>query len=86
MPGLGNPFRRSEVMPRTKTRRCRANGTFACTFRMGFPGMAGEGRFWDRSVYNEFEKVVEKGRFARHLPDGVPGHSRRGTLLGQVGL
>ena len=37
---------------------------------MGFPGMAGEGRFWGRSVYyNEFEKVVEKCRFGRHLPE-----------------
>ena len=70
MPGFRHPFRRSEVLPRTKTRRCRAKGTFACTFRKGFPGRAGERGFWDRSAYNEFEKVVEKGHFARHLLDG----------------
>ena len=53
---------------------------------MGFPGMAGEGRFWDRSAYNEFEKVTGKRHFRLHLPEGVPGQGRRERLLGQVHL
>ena len=53
------------------------NATFVGTFRTGSRSNAGERGLRSRSVYNEFEKVTEKGRFARHLPDGYPGQCRR---------
>ena len=56
------------------------------TFRMGIRGRAGEGGLWGRAAYNESDKVVEKGHFTRHLPDGDPGQGRRGRPLGQGGL
>ena len=74
------------MTPRTKTRRCRRKAVCPGTFRMGFPGRAGERGLRGRSAYNEFEKVPEKGRLPRHLPDGVSGQGRRERLPRQVGL
>ena len=61
-PGAGRPI--------TNSRRWWRKAVPPGTFRMGFPGRAGERDTWGRSAYNEFEKVVEKGHFARHLLDG----------------
>ena len=70
----------------TKSRRWWRKAVSTGTFRMGIRGRAGEGGLWGRAAYNESEKVVEKGRFNRHLPDGDPGQGRRERLLGQGGL
>ena len=37
------------------------------------------------SAHNETEKVTEKDRFGRHLPDGQPGQDRRKRPLRQIG-
>ena len=70
----------------TKSRRWWRKAVSPGTFRMGIRGRAGEGGLWGRAAYNESEKVVEKGHFTRHLPDGDPGQGRRGRPLGQGGL
>ena len=70
----------------TKSRRWWRKAVSTGTFRMGIRGRAGEGGLWGRAAYNEIQKVVEKGRFNRHLPDGDPGQGRRGRPLGQGGL
>ena len=47
---------------------------------MGIRGRAGEGGLWGRAAYNESEKVVEKGRFTRHLPDNRWRNFKRGSM------
>ena len=51
-----------------KPRRWRRKATSVGTFPTRKKNRAGESHLWGRSAYNEIEKVVEKGRFARHLP------------------
>ena len=49
-------------------RRCRRTRFFTVTFRREKRSRADERCFGGRSAHNEIEKVVEKGRFPRHLP------------------
>ena len=53
---------------------------------MGSLDKSGEGGLRGRSDHNEIEKVVEKGHFTRHLPEGVLEQGQRGRPPRPVGL
>lgn len=64
---------------------------------MGFPYKAGERALWNRAAYNESEKVVEKGRFTRHLfqsteirntgfRTGIPGRAGERGFCGRAAV
>lgn len=56
------------------------------TFRTGIPGVAGERDLWDRSDYNEFEKMVERPLFPRHLPDDVGKEGKKDGTFRKISI